>query len=157
MKILVDTNILLRLSEKDHPHYPIALGSLRRLGSSGQTFCIGSQTISEFLAVATRSAADRGLGMSAAVADAELSKAMSALEVLYDSAAVLDELRSLVVKYRIAGKSVHDARLVATMNVNGVRDILTFNIRDFGRYAGLNILDPTTFSAASTDSTNRAQ
>ena len=142
MKILLDTNILLRLSEKTHRHHPYALGSLRELAASGNTFCIGSQTVAEFLAVATRSIADRGLGMDQARADRELSKVTSALETLYDSAAVMTELRRLVVAHSVIGKSVHDARLVATMNINGVREILTFNMQDFVRYPDINVLDP---------------
>jgi predicted nucleic acid-binding protein len=37
---------------------------------------------------------------------------------------------------------VHDARLVAAMNVHGVRRILTFNTDDFARY-GIEVLHPS--------------
>jgi predicted nucleic acid-binding protein len=40
------------------------------------------------------------------------------------------------------GKSTHDARLVAAMRVHQVTHILTFNIQDFTRYPGINILSP---------------
>jgi predicted nucleic acid-binding protein len=142
VKILLDTNILLRLSERDNPHHTPAVASLRLLAMDGHTFCIGSQTIAEFLAVATRSIADRGLGMSQTVADAELSKVTSELEVLYDSADVIAELRKLVVAYAVTGKSVHDTRLVATMNTYGIPAILTFNRADFARFTGINVIDP---------------
>jgi predicted nucleic acid-binding protein len=147
MKILLDTNILLRLSEKNHPHYQHALESVRRLAADGNTFCIGSQTVSEFLAVATRSIADRGLGMDQTTADAELGKVTSAIEILYDSPAVLSELRRLVVAHRVIGKSVHDTRLVATMNVHGIKDILTFNMPDFARFVGINVRNPATVAS----------
>jgi predicted nucleic acid-binding protein len=142
MRVLVDTNILLRLSERNHSHHLLALESLRRLAAAGHTFCIASQTVAEFLAVATRSIADRGLGMAQNLADAELGKLTDALEVLYDSPSVVSELRRLVVAYYVVGKSVHDTRLVATMIANGVKHILTFNQRDFTRFPEITALDP---------------
>lgn len=39
-----------------------------------------------------------------------------------------------MVQHRVIGSKVHDAKLVAAMNVNGVRRILTFNTEDFARY-----------------------
>jgi hypothetical protein len=46
----------------------------------------------------------------------------------------------------IAGKQVHDARLVAVCHTHAVTHILTFNVGDFGRMAqygtGLVIVDP---------------
>lgn len=47
-----------------------------------------------------------------------------------------------MIRYRVLGKNVHDARLVAAMAVYGVRDILTFNGPDFARYAEISVLDP---------------
>ena len=41
------------------------------------------------------------------------------------------------------GVKVFDARLVAVMNVYGVRSILTYNTADFTRYTGLTILHPS--------------
>src|SRR5688572_21857035 len=143
MRVLLDTNILLRLSEKTHPHHPAAVESLRRLAAAGDTFCIGSQTVAEFLAVATRPIPENGLGMDQATADAELAKVTSALEVLYDSADVLAELRRLVVAHAVIGKSVHDAKLVAAMHAGAVRHILTFNRQDFVRFDQIVVLDPS--------------
>ena len=143
MKVLLDTNILLRLSEKTHPHHLPAVEALRHWAGEGHTFCIGSQTISEFLAVAPRPLKDRGLGMAPAVADGELSKVTSALDVLYDSPAIMTELRRLIVAHDVAGKSVHDTRLVAAMNVNGIKEIATFNGHDFSRFNMISVFDPS--------------
>jgi hypothetical protein len=38
----------------------------------------------------------------------------------------------------VSGKKVHDARLVATMNVHYVSRIITFNTRDFSRHPGFD-------------------
>jgi predicted nucleic acid-binding protein len=44
------------------------------------------------------------------------------------------EWKRLVVQHSVLGSKVHDAKLVATMNVHGIRRILTFNTEDFTRY-----------------------
>lgn len=67
--------------------------------------------------------------------------------------AVRDRSRRLTAVYRcwrqmlsqtmIQGTSVHDARLVALMEVNGITRILTLNISDFRRYAQVTVLTPS--------------
>ena len=42
------------------------------------------------------------------------------------------------MRHGVVGSKVHDARLVAAMNVHGVRRILTFNTDDFTRYGVLS-------------------
>lgn len=53
-----------------------------------------------------------------------------------------DQWERLVANYRVSGKNCHDARLVAAMQVHGLDKILTFNVQDFIRYAGITALDP---------------
>lgn len=51
------------------------------------------------------------------------------------------EWRRLVVQHNVPGVKVHDARLVAAMNVHNVPRILTFNAGDFLRY-GIEVIEP---------------
>jgi predicted nucleic acid-binding protein len=76
----------------------------------------------------------------------ELEKIERFLTVLPDSPAVYAESKRLVVKHSVLGSKVHDAKLVATMNVNGIRRILTFNTDDFTRY-DVEALHPSTLLA----------
>jgi hypothetical protein len=48
----------------------------------------------------------------------------------------------LLVTYGVSGVQVHDARLAAAMRVYGVKWILTFNERDFARYADIEAIHP---------------
>jgi len=64
----------------------------------------------------------------------ELEKIERFLTVLPDVPAVYGEWKRLIVRHSVLGSKVHDARLVATMNVHGIRRILTFNTDDFKRY-----------------------
>ena len=43
---------------------------------------------------------------------------------------------------------MHDARLVATMLVHGVTDLLTLNDRDFSRYVGIRAVHPRDVAGA---------
>lgn len=143
MRTLLDTNILLRASQPSSAHHSTSLASVAALLTAGRAPCISSQTVYEFLAVATRSLADNGLGMPHVDADAQLEKLLSGVEVLYDSRETAAALRRLVVLHQVTGKKVHDARLVATMEANGVRELLTFNDADFRRFTNIAVLVPS--------------
>ena len=50
--------------------------------------------------------------------------------------------KDLVEHYKIIGKQVHDARLVAVMLAHGVTNLLTFNVTHFTRFSEITVLDP---------------
>jgi predicted nucleic acid-binding protein len=133
MSILVDTNILLRRTQPDHPSHAQAVESIAKLLAVAEPVYFTLQNIAEFWNVATRPAANNGLGFSIALTLSELEKIERFLTVLPDSAAVYSEWKRLVVRHGVMGAKVHDARLVAMMNVHGIRRIFTFNIDDFLR------------------------
>jgi predicted nucleic acid-binding protein len=134
MSILADTNILLRRTQPDHPSHTLAVESVARLLAAAEPVYFALQNMSEFWNVATRPAANNGLGFSVALALRELEEIERFLTVLPDSPAVYGEWKRLVVQHGVLGSKVHDAKLVATMNVHGIRRILTFNTEDFRRY-----------------------
>jgi predicted nucleic acid-binding protein len=134
MSVLVDTNILLRRIQPDHVHHAMAIDSVARLLAAGEQVYFTLQNISEFWNVITRPIAVNGLGFSPAFALSEVAKIETVLTLLPDSPAVYEEWKRLVATHAVIGAKVHDARLVAVMNVHGVRRILTFNTGDFARF-----------------------
>lgn len=134
MSILVDTNVLLRRLQSEHPEHGIAVESVARLLGAHEAVYFTLQNISEFWNVATRPSARNGLGLPAALALKEVNKIEKVLTVLPDSPAVYGEWKRLVVAHGVLGTKVHDAKLVATMNVHGLLRILTFDVGDFARY-----------------------
>jgi len=144
MRTFLDTNILLRTSQPASPQYADAVASTGVLLRAGRTLCISSQSVYEFLAVATKPQAENGLGMTHAETDAHLTTLLVSIEVFYDSPAIAAELRRLVVAHKVTGKKIHDARMVATMNVQKIPEILTFNGKDFTRYPTITVLSPST-------------
>src|SRR5450432_2413623 len=134
MSILIDTNVLLRRTQPDHASHGVAVESVAQLLTTGEPVYFTLQNISEFWNVATRPIANNGFGFSVALALGELEKIERLLALLPDSPAVYGEWKRLVIKHGVLGSKVHDAKLVAAMNVHGVRRILTFNVGDFARY-----------------------
>ncbi len=134
MSILADTNILLRRTQPDHPNHTLAVESVAKLLATSEPVYFTLQNMSEFWNVATRPVANNGLGFPVALALTELEKIERFLTVLPDAPAVYGEWKRLVVQHNVLGSKVHDAKLVATMKVHGIRRILTFNTGDFERY-----------------------
>jgi predicted nucleic acid-binding protein len=134
MSALVDTNVLLRRTQPDHESHTLAVESVAFLLEGGEPVYFTPQNISEFWNVATRPQAHNGLGFSVALTAGEVTKIERSLILLPDSPAAYAEWKRLVLTHGVIGTKVHDARLVATMNIHGVRRILTFNTDDFKRY-----------------------
>lgn len=142
MKILVDTNILLRAIQPNNPMSQVAIQAVKSLLGSGTDVCVFNQSLIEFWNAATRNISQNGLGLSPAQADAELNRIEFMLTILPDHPAIYAEWRKLVVVHSVSGKQVHDTRIAAAMNVFGISQLLTFNVGDFKRFQNISIIDP---------------
>ena len=131
MSILADTNVLLRRTQPDHPSHTAAVESIATLLEAGEDVFYTHQNIAEFWNVVTRPLTSNGLGFSTAMAALEIATIERFLIRLPDVPAIYDEWKRLVERHDVRGTKVHDTRLVAAMNVHGVRRILTFNGGDF--------------------------
>lgn len=144
MDCLADTNIILRLAQPAHPMHAVALRAVKKLLSEGHNLCLTSQNLIEFWNVATRPADNNGLGWTTAQTETDVRAIESNFTILADSPAIYPEWRRLVVAHSVLGKQVHDTRIVASMNVNQITDLLTFNVGDFKRFSYITIIDPAT-------------
>ena len=142
MTVLLDSNILLRLAQATHLMHATAKGAVTSLQRSGEKLHIVSQNVYEFWVVATRPIEVNGLGLTAAEADAEITKLQTLFPLFPDTAGILPEWHRLVVAHQVLGKNAHDARLVAAMAVHGISHLLTFNTGHFARYPAITALDP---------------
>ncbi len=142
MKILVDTNILLRRAQPVSPHHQLALDALIELVRAGNTLCVVPQVIYEFWSVATRPVNVNGLGMSVAQAMRSVQDLLQDFVLLKDERGIYPIWQSLVVDHSVSGKTSHDARLVAAMQRHGLSQLLTFNVSDFQRFPGLTAHSP---------------
>jgi predicted nucleic acid-binding protein len=142
MNVLLDTNIPGRMAEAGHPKHQIAVDSVAALISRGDSPCLVPHVLYEFWVVATRPLAANGLGLSAAEANAEISRLETLYPILQDSSAIYPEWKRIVAAYQVLGKNAHDARLVAAMAMHRITHILMFNPGHFGRFPGIVALDP---------------
>ena len=143
MPVLVDTNVLVRAVERNHPLMRIARQALRSLVQKGEVLCVASQNIAEFWNVCTRPSTLNGLGNSIATTDRLASRIETFFTILPDSMDAFRLWRRLIVEHEVKGAKVHDARLAAIMQAHGVKEILTFNGADFRRYNDIVVLDPS--------------
>ncbi len=152
MIYLVDTNVILRLLDAAHSHHPPARAAVEGLHKAHQLRVTGQNFI-ELWNVATRPAENNGLGWTPAKADRVLSTVEQLFPLLPDSPAIYPRWRQLVVEFGVSGVQVHDARLVAAMQIHEVTHILTFNKDDFTRYAsaGIVAVDPFSLDGESED------
>ncbi len=147
MRVLVDTNILHRSAQPNHPLCTKATQAVSKLirQKDGVFFC--SQNIAEFWNVATRPADQNGLGLTHEEALQEVASIEKLLTLLPDIPAIYAVWKEIERDQRVQGVKVYDARLVATMSVYSVEGVLTFNATDFKRYGNITALHPSSVLA----------
>ncbi|MGN6370598.1 MAG: type II toxin-antitoxin system VapC family toxin [Phycisphaerae bacterium] len=143
MRVLADTNVLLRLFDRADPDHAAIRNALRSLDNNGDEVVVAPQSVSELWNVCTRPISARGgMGLSVRETDRRVRLIERSFTMLPDSMDVYKTWRRLVVDYKIEGVNVHDARLVAFMIAHQVPRLLTLNIRDFKRYSEITAYTP---------------
>src|SRR3990172_8933831 len=149
MRILLDTNVLCRMAEQGHPHHAPAESAVSKLRHDRHELCLVPQVLYEYWVVVTRPVADNGLGMKTSDADNTIDDWLVLFPLLRDERGVFSAWRELVRQHDAKGKSAHDARLIAAMKRHNLTHLLTFNIADFQRYKGIELLDARAVGAPS--------
>jgi predicted nucleic acid-binding protein len=139
---LVDTNVLLRTARRNDPQHKLVNAAVAKLASENTVLHYTHQNIAEVWNAMTRPISRNGFGLAFEKAEREVRVIEAGMTLLPDSEATYREWRDLVVRYAVSGVQVHDARLVATMRVHGIKHILTLNGDDFRRYQEIMVLHP---------------
>ncbi len=142
MRILVDSNVLLRLAQPAHPQHKEATYAAAVLIGRPDELVLVPQCIYEFWVVATRPIPVNGLGYTVLQAEADIVRLFGPFTILPELPAIFSEWHRLVLSHSVLGKNAHDARLVAAMIVHGVTHLLTFNEQDFRRFTNITVLTP---------------
>jgi hypothetical protein len=79
--------------------------------------------------------------MDAAATERTVRRCESVFQLLPETPDIFPEWKRLVVAHQVSGVKVHDARLVAAMNVHAVPRIITFDVDDFKRYS-IEVIHP---------------
>jgi predicted nucleic acid-binding protein len=142
MRILLDTNVLLRSAEPGHPHHQVSVDAIDLLKQRGHELGIVPQVLYEYWTVATRPVENNGLGMPPADAYREITAIQQLFRLYRDERAIFAFWQDLVLSHSVKGKQAHDARLAAAMERHAITQLLTFNTADFSRYAFLTAVAP---------------
>ena len=134
--ILLDTNVLARMTDSAHSQCAIARQAVQTALAKRERVIIVPQNLYEFWAVATRApgvppGGQNGLGMTADQASQWLQFFQRRFILLPDREELLVHWHALVKTLRITGLRSFDARLVAAMQTYGITRLLTFNTDDF--------------------------
>jgi predicted nucleic acid-binding protein len=141
--IFLDTSLIVAATIEAHPSHARAAAFVNGAVGAGLELCISPQVCREFLVVLTRQpVSDRIIGLEEALAALEVWT--TDCRLLPENHAVLEELLSLVQRYQVRGKQVHDCNIVATMRASGVTYLATRNAADFKRYADLIEIEDVT-------------
>ena len=129
--ILLDTNLLGRMTDRADPQYAAAHRAVRILRTQKDEPLIVPQNLFEFWAVATRAKAQNGLAMTPDRAALWIGYFRRLCSLLPDRPELAMVWLELVKAHAIKGFKAHDARLAAAMLTHKIPRLLTFNGADF--------------------------
>jgi predicted nucleic acid-binding protein len=141
--VFVDTNVLVYAKLGHSPLHAVATAALRQLEQAGSALWISRQVLREYLAAMTRpNTLTAPIPIATLIAD--VSTFAAQLQVAEDGPLVMERLLALMATIPFAGKQVHDANIIATMQVYGIQRLITHNTSDFERFSGLISVIPLT-------------
>ena len=146
-QILLDTNIIIRLADRDDPDHQTALMALNSLTNQQSECVLVPQVIYEYWVVATRPSEQNGLGLTSKEVGPIIDHWLDMFRLYRDERLIFHHWKSLVADYDVLGRQAHDARLVAAMQRHGLRELLTFNAQHFRRYSDIEVISPENLAA----------
>ena len=139
--VFIDTNLLIYATSDQSPYQSRSVEIINRLIQDGIPCAISPQIIREYLVVFTR-----GLSPTDPARSAALNNIHTFLEVFFlleENQQTVARLSAIVADRKTGGKQIHDANIVAVMQVHGVKRLLTYNLDDFKAYSQwIDIMDP---------------
>jgi predicted nucleic acid-binding protein len=134
-RLFIDTNVLVYAAVSQSPFHAEARRAIHVQQTAGVELWISRQVLREYLATLSRPQTF-SLPQPTEILAEDIRRFQSGFAVAEDGPAVTSKLLELLETYRIGGKQIHDANIVATMLAHSIRTILTNNADDYARYAG---------------------
>jgi predicted nucleic acid-binding protein len=139
--VFIDTNILVYASTARSPLHQVARQALQQQYDAGAELWINRQILREYLATLTRSQSFTDpLPIETLLEEIQLYQ--SRFRIAEDNAQVTASLLALTQQVSVGGKQIHDANIVATMQVYSIDQLLTRNTIDFARFAAFVTILP---------------
>ena len=140
--IAVDTNILVYAHRADAEWHAVAATAVRTLAEGPAAWAIPWPCVHEFLAIVSNSKVFKHPTPPQAAVD-QISAWIESpnLSLLPEGSGYWNVLAPLIVRAKVRGGAVHDARIAAICLENGISELWTAD-RDFSRFAELNTRNP---------------
>jgi predicted nucleic acid-binding protein len=135
--IFIDTNALIRANIATAPLHNEALAAVQGFESAGVSLWVSRQVLREYLATMSRPQPYTTNPIQTQILVAQVRAFESRFSVAEESPQVTTNLLSLMEKFQVGGKQVHDANIVAVMQAYNIKKLFTHNVTDFSRYASL--------------------
>jgi predicted nucleic acid-binding protein len=141
-RVFVDTNVLIyrTFSLFDVEKHEAVKQCFEAFSRDGIRLCISQQVLREFFSISTN-AKFFDEPLTTAEACQMMQEFSMVFEVLVD--APIMKLTELLLKYNVSRQKIHDTNLVATMLYSGVKELYTFNIKDFKHIDEISLVTHT--------------
>lgn len=141
-KYLLDTNIVLRLSNPADRQHELVVQAVASLLEQADECYLTAQILIEFWVVATRPTDVNGLGWSIEQVRHIIDRLRDRFPLAEETQQIFPIWLNLVTENQIKGKRTHDARIIATMLASNIDCILTLNPDDFSGISGITVVHP---------------
>lgn len=132
--IFIDTNILVYANLALSPYHHQAQRRLQLLDEQGCKLWISCQVLKEYLSAMTRRSDLTGEIPITSLAQ-DIRYCAQRFQLAEEDANVTERLLCLIEQVAVGGRQVHDANIVATMQVYNIQQLLTHNTDDFNRFS----------------------
>jgi predicted nucleic acid-binding protein len=137
----IDTNVLVYANVAEAPLHHAALQAIQAYEKAGQVLWTSRQVLREYLATLTRPG-QFPTPPNIATLMTQVRHVTARFRVADEGPVVTERLLALLAAVSVGGAQVHDANIVATMQVYGIHHLLTHNVGDFTRFSAFITVVP---------------
>ena len=141
---LLDTNILVYAVNEDSEFYKAASEIHSKVRDGSIQACISMQNLIEFYSIITSNRVQKPLPAQIAFDEIDKYIADQRIKKIQFNGDALVTLRELAIKYNVTAQNIYDLKIVATMLVNNIGEIITANERDFKKFSEIKVTNPFT-------------
>ena len=139
---LLDTNILVYAVNEDSEFYKAASEIHSKVLDGSIQACISMQNLIEFYSIITSNRVQKPLPAQIAFDEIDKYIADQRIKKIQFNGDALVTLRELAIKYNVTAQNIYDLKIVATMLVNNIGEIITANERDFKKFSEIKVTNP---------------
>ena len=140
---LVDTNILVYRADQASTFHLPSINLINRGLKGDISLCLAPQNLTEFYAIMTDpKRVTNPIDPVTACVEIERYLQSQNIRKIYQTADLMSKLLELINKYPPTRQQIFDLQLIATMLVNDVTRIYTFNAKHFQPYREIEVIVP---------------